>query len=84
MTLNPGDRVMMTEELKRIFRGNGSEEHVREFGRCKGIVIGPQDYNNCSPEDPEYDPEKVGPEIQVRWQPSGLLYSYDSKHLKKV
>jgi hypothetical protein len=57
---------------------------VREFGRCIGVILGPVDYNNCKPGDPEYDPSKIGPELDVRWQPSGLRYGYDPSDLEIV
>lgn len=60
----------MSEELKRIFRANGSGEHVKEFGACEGVVQGPA--------GPGW------PEVDVRWQPSNLRYAYDPKHLVEV
>ena len=61
-----------------------SRAHVREFGHCVGIVIGPIDWNNVPPDHPAYDPSKVGPDIDVMWQPSNLRYGYDPDHLLKV
>lgn len=82
--LKPGTRVRMTRELRTKLRWNGSRDHVREFGRCEGIVQGLTDYNNCSPSDPSYDPKKMGPEFDVRWEPSGLRYAYDPKDLEVI
>lgn len=79
----PGDRVRMTKALRKLLNWS-SREHVREFGLCIGIVQGPTDFNNCKPGEPGYDPSKVGPEIDVRWQPSNLRYAYHPKSLEKV
>lgn len=79
-----GTRVRMSERLKRAFRDSGSGRHVAEFGDCEGVVIGPLDYNNCSPGDPGYDAARVGPEVDVRWQPSGLRYGYHPDELVEV
>lgn len=67
-----GDRVKISKELKRIFRSNGSAEHVREFGGCLGIVDGPTDYGGGV----------YGPELDIRWQPSGLRYAYAPEYLQ--
>jgi hypothetical protein len=61
-----------------------STDHVEEFGGCVGIVEGPMDWNNVPKDDPTYDPEKVGPWVDVRWQPSGLRYAYDPADLEKI
>ncbi|HEX4513526.1 MAG TPA: hypothetical protein VH054_08320 [Polyangiaceae bacterium] len=61
-----------------------SREHVREFGHCIGIVDGPIDWNDVGPGHPAYDPAKLGPEIDVRWQPSNLRYGYDPECFEKV
>jgi hypothetical protein len=58
-----------------------STAHVEEFGDCVGTVQGPTDYNNDG--EPR-DPAKVGPEVDVRWQPSNLRYAYDPKHLERA
>jgi len=71
--MKKGTRVMMTEEIKRALRENGSGEHVDEFGECTGEVIGPMDYGTSK-----------GPEVDVRWHPSNLRYGYHPKHLKVV
>lgn len=57
-----------------------SSAHVAEFEDCDGIVIGPLNYNNPG----ESDPTKIGPEVDVRWQPSNLLYGYDPAELDIV
>lgn len=75
--LPPGTRVRMSEAYKAAARVH-SPDHVDEFGACWGRVEGPVDYN--SPGTP-FDPVKLGPEVDVRWQPSNLRYGYDPEHL---
>lgn len=58
-----------------------STAHVEEFGDCEGIVIGFTDYNNVPPDSATYDRSKVGPEVDVRWQPSNLRYGYHPDQL---
>jgi hypothetical protein len=82
--MNPGDLVRMSAKLKSQLRSTGSGVHVDEFGGCVGIVVGPLDYNNCKPGEPGYDLAKVGPEIDVRWQPSNLRYGYHPSDLERV
>lgn len=74
--VKPGSRVMMSTLLKAAL-SETSPDHVEEFGQCVGVVVGPTDYNNVPPTDASYDPSKVGPEVDVRWQPSNLRYAYD-------
>jgi hypothetical protein len=81
--LKAGDRVRMSPELKKKFSENKSKSHVKEFGNCVGVVQGPTDYNNCKPGDPDYNPAIVGPEVDVRWEPSGLRYGYHPDFLVK-
>lgn len=77
MTLARGTRVRMSEAYKAETRVH-SPDHVAEFADCVGIVDGPVDYNDgVSP----FDPSKLGPEVDVRWQPSRLRYGYDPKDL---
>jgi hypothetical protein len=59
---------------------NCSRAHVLEFMNCIGVVIELTNYNNGA----ESDPNKIGPEYDVRWQPSNLRYCYDPKHLEKI
>jgi len=73
----------MSNELKTKLREN-SLGHLREFGNCVGVVLGPTDYNNVPKTDPTYDKAKVGPEVDVRWEPSNLRYAYDPALLKCV
>lgn len=80
--MKPGLRVRMGEALKEEFRRNDCAGHVKEFGECIGIVEGLVDYNNEG--DEPYDPLKRGPEVNVRWQPSGLRYGYHPDFLKVV
>lgn len=81
----PGDVVRMTRTFRTMMRWSSpplwrgrrrvypSRRHIREFGRCVGVVIGLVDYGT-----------QQGPEIDVRWQPSGLRYAYDSNNLELV
>ena len=80
----PGTRVRMSGDLKRLFLGNCDHKsakeaedcikcsygHVIEFGDCVGVVIG--------------DAVRGFPEVDVRWEPSGLKYAYDPKHLVRA
>ena len=59
---------------------NCSREHVEEFGDCEGIVGDLMDFNNEIPPDPD----KIGPEVNVYWQPSNLRYGYHPNDLVKV
>jgi len=94
-----GDRVRMSEALKKQLRGKCGEAgqhigpfdtpaedcwgcstgHVEEFGDCIGVVDGLVDYNYDSRS--AHDPERVGPELDVRWQPSNLRYAYHPNQL---
>lgn len=78
MRLVPGTRVRMSEAYKAAARIH-SPDHVAEFGACMGRVEGPVDYN--TPGTP-FDAEKLGPELDVRWQPSNLRYGYDPNDLE--
>jgi hypothetical protein len=53
-----------------------STAHIVEFGESVGVVQGLTDYNHCEPGTPEYDSAKVGPEVDVRWEPHNLRYAY--------
>ena len=61
-----------------------SSAHVEEFGDCVGIVQGPTDHNDCEPTDSAYDPSKIGPEVNVRSQPSNLRYAYHPSDLEFI
>lgn len=61
-----------------------STEHVKEFGDCIGIVGNLVDYNNCKPGDRRWDFHKIGPEVEVRWQPDNLVYHYHPDYLEEV
>jgi len=77
--MKPGTYVRMSAQLKdkmRVLSG----AHIREFGRCVGIVEGPVDWNKSG----EADPAKLGPAVDVRWQPSNLRYMYDPDDLEVV
>jgi len=71
MRLKVGDRVRMTEELKKGLLINDCAEHVEEFGHCVGVVVGDDGYKS----DPAFD---------VRWEPSGLKYGYCGRWLERV
>lgn len=58
-----------------------SSAHIDEFGESIGIVEGLVDYNN---DGEPYDPTKIGPELNVRWEPDNLRYGYHPKHLVVV
>lgn len=66
-----GTQVRMSETLKASLIANGCADHVEEFGDWVGTVDGPTDYGAHS-----------GPEVDVRWQPSGLRYAYAPEHLE--
>lgn len=71
--MKPGDVVRMNAACKRALFNTGSHDHVKEFGRCHGVVIGPTDYGN-----------QQGPELDVRWQPSNLRYAYPPEYLQPM
>jgi len=79
--MKAGRIVRMSDRCKAELRANGSAAHVDEFGDCIGIVEGLLDYNNAG--EPR-DPAKIGPEVDVRWQPSALRYGYHPEHLQVV
>ena len=84
-TIKKGDKVKMSRACRLGMIESGSEAHVLEFGHCEGVVLGPLDYNNVPKGHKDYDENKVGPEVDVRWQPSGLKYGYDpDKDLVKI
>ncbi len=68
------------EEDKKCY--SCSWEHVQEFENSVGVVRGPSDYNNVKPGDPAYNPEKVGPEFDVYWEPHNLRYGYKLEDLE--
>lgn len=80
--LLPGDRVRMSEALRAQLRAAGSGAHVDELGECVGVVQGPTDWNGVAPGDPAWRAELLGPEVDVRWQPSNLRYCYDPSELE--
>lgn len=71
--MKPGDVVRMNAACKRALFKTGSHDHVREFGRCYGVVIGFTDYGS-----------QQGPEWDVRWEPSKLKYAYPEEYLAPV
>jgi len=64
--LQHGDQVKMTTHFKDMLISNDCADHIKEFGECIGTVEGLVDYGT-----------QLGPEVNVRWQPSGLRYGYD-------
>ena len=97
--LKPGTRVRMSDQLKRELRGQCtgpgghvghagwifdpempddgcaacSWTHVEEFGECTGVVGGLM------------FPGLIDtPEVNVRWEPSGLRYGYHPDKLELV
>jgi len=75
------------QHVKEMVEGAGdscfgcSLAHIQEFDDCVGVVEDLLDYNNVKPGDPAYDPNKVGPEFNVRWSPSNLRYGYHPDNL---
>lgn len=63
-----GDKVKMSEELKKGMIANGSDDHIKEFGDCEGYV----------------DDIEIDTGVEVRWEPSLLRYGYSAKDLVKV
>jgi hypothetical protein len=71
--MKPGDVVRMNAACKRALFETDSHDHVREFGRCYGVILGLTDYGN-----------QQGPEWDVRWEPSELKYAYAEEHLVEM
>lgn len=69
-----GRHVRMAAAYKDSLKGTpDGREHVAEFGKCVGIVLGPVDYG-----------VHLGPEVDVQWQPSGLKYGYAIHQLEVI
>jgi hypothetical protein len=95
MKFKPGDKVRINRKARvRMFwskiiyanlkQGNYSHrKHIQEFRRSIGIVQGFIDFNNVSKDHPDYDPDKVGPEIDVIWD-GKLRYAYNEDDLEKI
>jgi hypothetical protein len=64
--LAPGTWVRMGIRLMHELQKNGSTVHLNEFAKCDGVVVGLTDYG-----------VQQGPEVDVRWLPDLLRYSYD-------
>lgn len=69
--MKPGTKVKMGSHFKQALMANNCYEHIQEFGNCVGIVDGLADYG-----------DEKGPEVDVRWQPSNLRYSYHPDELE--
>lgn len=80
MNIKKGDIVKMSWKLRFALLKSKSFGHLFEFAFCKGIVGDLVNYNN----DNENHSEKLGPEINVRWQPSNLRYCYLPEELIRV
>lgn len=64
--ITTGDSVKMSDGYKEeMSKDDENREHIEEFGDSTGVVLGQS--------------EGDWPEVDVRWQPSGLKYSYDPK-----
>jgi hypothetical protein len=74
MSLAPHTRVRLTQAAQDALVANGCAEHVAEFGGCEGVVEGPV----------AWSAEQVGPEVNVRWAPSGLRYAYHPDELARL
>ena len=76
--MTAGTRVRMTAAFKAAHSHKqefaGCHEQVEEFGDCVGVVIGPVDWPDGT----------YGPELDVRWEPSGLKYAYKPQDLEKA
>lgn len=79
--MKAGLRVKMNEACIAELLDSGSAAHVEEFGDCMGIVEGLLDYNAGGQ---SHDPATLGPEVNVRWQPSAHRYGYHPGHLQVV
>lgn len=69
--MKPGTLVRMSWKLQAEFIKNGCLEHVEEFSECVGLVEGPVEWKT-----------QMGPEVDVRWQPSNLRYAYHPEELE--
>ena len=63
--LQQGDQVKLTTYFKDMLNANDCADHIKEFGECIGTVEELVDYGT-----------RLGPEVNVRWQPIGLSYAY--------
>ena len=72
--MKPGVRVRMSEACKAGMIANGSHEHIEEFGDSVGVLVGPVDFGNG----------QLGPEWDVRWEPTNLRYGYAADDLDEV
>ncbi len=77
--IRKGTKVRMSTAFKKFMRKN-SAAHVSEFGNCVGVVEGKVRYPSvdCAGKF------KTFSEVDVRWKPSGLRYSYFPKDLVRV
>lgn len=62
----------MAQALKDNLAANDCADHVAEFGNCVGVVEDSVEWSN----------QHVGPEVNVRWAPSGLRYAYHPDDLE--
>ena len=68
--MKTGDKVKMSESLKRTLINMGCEDHVKEFGDCEGTI-----------EDKVYEDDTL---VNVRWLPLKLRYAYYIDELIKI
>lgn len=78
----PGTRVRLSDSFKSEHR-RGCGEHIDEFADSRGTVLGLTDYNNVPPGHRDYRANKLGPEVNVRWD-EGLVYSYREEFLTRL
>jgi len=69
--MKAGARVKMSASFKTKMQEADMQAHVDEFGRCTSVVLGLT----------AYDPDHLGPEVDVRWLPSNLKYAYSPDDL---
>lgn len=98
--MEKGTRVRLSDSFKALLIGNCiqahtgpfldddclacSSRHVAEFGNSTGVVLGLTDFNNHKPGTSRFNLENIGPEVDVRWEPENLRYSYLPEHLTVV
>lgn len=91
MSLQKGDRVRMTAELREIFGGvckkNGKHTLNDDPEMCLCSWEHEQEFGEAIGEVGEladYGNGILGPELEVFWEPDHLRYHYLPEHLEKV
>jgi hypothetical protein len=82
ISIRSGHYVMMMPSLIANLYSNGSKNHALEFKNSVGVVVGATNYND--PNSSIIDKSKFGPEVDVKWLPSMLRYSYLPGELREV